>query len=134
MSDSVQPLRQQPARLPHPWDSPGKNTGVGFIIIIIYYICSLVQSKFKSYFSCKSNSTSNQKLLSFYYIDLAPWIIDSILLSLLFSIYLLEVCSSIYLFIFLEETGYSFWFLDCNTSLSLFISLKADEFLWIWSL
>ena len=29
MSDSVQPQRPQPARLPHPWDSPGKNTGVG---------------------------------------------------------------------------------------------------------
>ena len=29
MSDSVRPQRQQPARLPHPWDSPGKNTGVG---------------------------------------------------------------------------------------------------------
>ena len=29
MSDSVQPYRQQPTRLPHPWDSPGKNTGVG---------------------------------------------------------------------------------------------------------
>ena len=29
MSDSVQPQRQQPTRLPHPWDSPGKNTGVG---------------------------------------------------------------------------------------------------------
>ena len=29
MSDSVQPHRQQPASLPHPWDSPGKNTGVG---------------------------------------------------------------------------------------------------------
>ena len=29
MSDSVQPHRQQPNRLPHPWDSPGKNTGVG---------------------------------------------------------------------------------------------------------
>ena len=26
---SVQPHRQQPTRLPHPWDSPGKNTGVG---------------------------------------------------------------------------------------------------------
>ena len=25
----VQPHRQQPTRLPHPWDSPGKNTGVG---------------------------------------------------------------------------------------------------------
>ena len=29
MSDSAQPYRQQPTRLPHPWDSPGKNTGVG---------------------------------------------------------------------------------------------------------
>ena len=29
MSDSVWPHRQQPTRLPHPWDSPGKNTGVG---------------------------------------------------------------------------------------------------------
>ena len=29
MSDSVQPQRQQPTRLPRPWDSPGKNTGVG---------------------------------------------------------------------------------------------------------
>ena len=29
VSDSVRPHRWQPARLPHPWDSPGKNTGVG---------------------------------------------------------------------------------------------------------
>ena len=29
MSDSVRPQRQQPTRLPRPWDSPGKNTGVG---------------------------------------------------------------------------------------------------------
>ena len=29
MSDSVRPHRQQPTRLCHPWDSPGKNTGVG---------------------------------------------------------------------------------------------------------
>ena len=29
MSDSVQPHRQQPTRLPCPWDSPGKNTRVG---------------------------------------------------------------------------------------------------------
>ena len=27
--DSVQPHRWQPTRLPRPWDSPGKNTGVG---------------------------------------------------------------------------------------------------------
>ena len=29
MSDSARPHRQQPTRLPHPWDSPGKKTGVG---------------------------------------------------------------------------------------------------------
>ena len=29
VSDSVQPHRQQPTRLPCPWASPGKSTGVG---------------------------------------------------------------------------------------------------------
>ena len=29
MSVSVRPHRWQPTRLPRPWDSPGKNTGVG---------------------------------------------------------------------------------------------------------
>ena len=29
VSDSVRPHKQQPTRLCRPWDSPGKNTGVG---------------------------------------------------------------------------------------------------------
>jgi len=29
VSDSVRPHRRKPTRFPHPWDSPGKNTGVG---------------------------------------------------------------------------------------------------------
>ena len=29
MSNSVWPHRRQPTRLPRPWDSPGKTTGVG---------------------------------------------------------------------------------------------------------
>ena len=29
MSDSVRPHRRQATRLPQPWDSPGKSTGVG---------------------------------------------------------------------------------------------------------
>ena len=29
MSNSVRPQRRQPTRVPHPWDSPGKNTAVG---------------------------------------------------------------------------------------------------------
>ena len=34
MSDSVQPHRQQPTRLPRPSDSPGKNTGVGCRVLL----------------------------------------------------------------------------------------------------
>ena len=34
MSDSVRPHRQQPTRLPSPWDSLGKNTGVGSLSLL----------------------------------------------------------------------------------------------------
>ena len=34
VSDSVRPHRRQPTRLPCPWDSPGKNTGVGCHFLI----------------------------------------------------------------------------------------------------
>ena len=37
MSDSVRPHRQQPTRLPRPWDSPGKNTGVGCHFLLQNY-------------------------------------------------------------------------------------------------
>ena len=36
MSDSVRPHRWQPTRPPHPWDSPGKNTGVGCYFLLQY--------------------------------------------------------------------------------------------------
>ena len=34
MSDSVRPHRRQPIRLPRPWDSPGKNIGVGWHFLL----------------------------------------------------------------------------------------------------
>ena len=34
MSDSVQPCGLQPARLLCPWDSPGKNTGMGCHVLL----------------------------------------------------------------------------------------------------
>ena len=36
MSDSVRPHRQQPTRLHCPWDSPGKNPGVGCHFLLQY--------------------------------------------------------------------------------------------------
>ena len=44
VSDSVQSQRRQPTRLLHPWDSPGKNPGVGchFLLWDIYAaICKI---------------------------------------------------------------------------------------------
>ena len=38
------PRRRQPTRLPHPWDSPGKNTGVGCHFLLQ---CMKVKSKLK---------------------------------------------------------------------------------------
>ena len=49
MSDSVRPHRQQPARLPRPWDSPGKNTGVGCHFLLQ---CMKVKSKSEVTQSC----------------------------------------------------------------------------------
>ena len=34
VSDSVRPHRRQLTRLPRPWDSPGKNTGVGYHFLL----------------------------------------------------------------------------------------------------
>ena len=49
MSDSVRPHRRQPTRLPRPWDSPGKNTGVGCHFLLQ---CMKVKSESKAAQSC----------------------------------------------------------------------------------
>ena len=53
MSDSVRPHRRQPTRLPRPWDSPGKNTGVGFHF---YLQCIKVKSESEVAQSCSTLS------------------------------------------------------------------------------
>ena len=45
MSDSVRPHRRQPTRLPRPWDTPGKNPGVGCHCLLQ---CMKVKMKVKS--------------------------------------------------------------------------------------
>ena len=43
MSDSLQPRGLQPTRLPCPWDSPGKNTGVGHLLQKSHSLSTLIQ-------------------------------------------------------------------------------------------
>ena len=53
MSDSVRPHRRQPTRLPRPWDSPGKNTGVGCHFLLQ---CMKVKSESEVTQSCPTPS------------------------------------------------------------------------------
>ena len=53
MSDSVQPHRRQPTRLLRPWDSPGKNTGVGCHFLLQ---CMKVKSESEVAQSCLTPS------------------------------------------------------------------------------
>ena len=53
MSDSVRPHRWQPTRLPCPWDSPGKNTGVGCHFLLQ---CMKVKSEIEVTQSCPTLS------------------------------------------------------------------------------
>ena len=53
MSDSVRPHRWQPTRLPHPWDSSGKNTGVGCHFLLQ---CMKVKSESQVAQSCPTLS------------------------------------------------------------------------------
>ena len=58
MSDSVRPHGWQPTRLPCPWDSPGKNTGVG-----CHFLLQCLKVK----------SESEVKLLSHVQLLATPW-------------------------------------------------------------
>ena len=49
MFNSVQPQRRQPSRFPRPWDSPGKNTGVGCHFLLQ---CMKVKSESEVVQSC----------------------------------------------------------------------------------
>ena len=49
MADSVRPHRWPPTRLPRPWDSPGKNTGVGCHFLLQ---CMKVKSESEATQSC----------------------------------------------------------------------------------
>ena len=50
---TVRPQRQQPTRLPRPWDSPGENTGVGCHFLLQ---CTKVKSESEVTQSCPTLS------------------------------------------------------------------------------
>ena len=56
----MRPHRQQPTRFPHPWDSPGKNTGVGCHFLLQ---CMKVKSQSEVAHSCPILSNPMERSL-----------------------------------------------------------------------
>ena len=54
VSDSVRPQRRQPTRLPRPWDSPGKNPGVG-----CHFLLQQMHEKILNITNCQGNTSQN---------------------------------------------------------------------------
>ena len=54
MSDSVRPHRWQPTRLRHPWDSPGKNSGV-----VCHFLLQCMKVKSESEVAQSCSTLSN---------------------------------------------------------------------------
>ena len=69
MSDSVRPHRRQPTRLPYPWNSPSKNTGVGCHFLLQ---CMKVKSESEVAQSC-SKWKVKVKSLSCVRLFATPW-------------------------------------------------------------
>ena len=76
MSDSVQSHIWQPTRFPRPWDSPGKNTGVGCHFLL----------------QCRKVTSESEVAQSCGFWKIWPWFI---LLSCLFSAYTCCCCLSV---------------------------------------
>ena len=97
MSDSVRPHRQQPTRLPSPWDSPGKNTGVRCYFLLQVFGCRNAQIQGfplieKECLSTISNIFESQQLFSkrgVHFFFVSNWITNyCIFLTIVLNFYL----------------------------------------------
>ena len=75
MSNSVRPYRRQPTRLPRPWDSPGKNTGVGCHFLLQWMKVKSESEKWKWSHSVVSDSSQPHGLQPTRL--LRPWIFQA---------------------------------------------------------
>ena len=103
MSDSVRPQRRQPTRLLCPWDSPGKNSGVGCHFLLQ---CMKVKSESEVTQSCLTLSDSmdcslpGSSVHGIFQARVLEWVIMVDLLPLLY-VYLYKLFFSFIIFIFL---------------------------------
>ena len=87
MSDSVQPHRRQPTRLPYPWDSPDKNTGVGCHFLLQFkmqYWMAISRVKNMQELLCPAGESSiNLKVIVTTEAKWSGWLVAILLLTIL---------------------------------------------------
>ena len=85
MSDSVRPHRRQPTRLRRPWDSPGKNTGLG---CHFFLQCVKVKSESEVAKSCQTlrdpmdRSLPGSSIHGIFQARVLEWVAIDLLVSL----------------------------------------------------
>ena len=132
MSDSVRPHRGQPTRLPCPWDSPGKNTGVGCHFLLQ---CMKVKSESEVAQSCLTLSDPmdcsllGSSVHGIFQARVLEW--GAIAFSILCIVFFFNLCSiSIVIpsFIFILYVYFLYKFSFCNILYLLPLSLSYSYF------
>ena len=114
VSDSVGPHRQQPTRLPCPWDSPGKNTGVGCHFLLQ---CMKVKSESKVAQLCPTLSDPvdcslpGSSVHEIFQARVREWVAIALLVILNNGKILLRKIAQ---FIWAVHLGCGPWFCSCN--------------------
>ena len=89
MSDSVRSHRQQPTRLLHPWDSPGKNTGVGcHFLLQCMKVKSLSCVQLSDPMDC---SLSGSSVHGIFQARVLEWVAIAFSVSCMSCLYVLEI-------------------------------------------
>ena len=74
MSDSLQPFGLLPARLLCPWDSSGKNTGVGCHALLQgIFLMTLKSPALADRFFTTTSATWESQVKNKFFQDLQPW-------------------------------------------------------------
>ena len=140
MSNSVRPHRRQPTRLPRPWDSPGKNTGVGCHVLLQ---CMKVKSESEVAQSCPtpSDPVVCSLLGSSTHGILQARVLEWGTIAFSGPLYFCTVCYSLSCFIsnvvdlillfflFLDESGLSVWFIFSKNQLLVLLIFTVVPFI-----
>ena len=125
MSDSVRPHRLQPTRLHRPWNSPGKNTGVGCHFLLQ---CMKVKSESKVAQSCLTlsdpidYSLPGSSIHGIFQARVLEWVVIAFSEGLLTA---MEIPYSVTLYELLASL--SAWFFRCSNYCTLVIPVFAPE-------